>query len=213
MQTQTRSFKLSAFFSPWSVRETEASGDNSSMTHIWAWLRQTGRDPLCKEGYSWLQLKEGKKNGGRGRGSRDHPLTQNIHLQTFPTPKVGKISHSWEQRQNKTTWHQHLTNGFSSRKTIFASTCTQFPLLPPLSLCVQAWQDATGWERSRSSSKNLAGRRGSSDTLQAESESDSTVESPGGHLTVWSALVSRQCVSVWLKRCRVINLVSRLLSA
>ncbi len=48
--------------------ETEASEDNSSVTHSWAWHRQTGRDPLCIEGYSWLQLKEGKKNGDRGEG-------------------------------------------------------------------------------------------------------------------------------------------------
>lgn len=70
MQTQTRPFKLSVFFSPWFVRETEASEDNSSVTHIWAWHRQTGRDPLCIEGYSWLQLKEGKKNGFGGEGVR-----------------------------------------------------------------------------------------------------------------------------------------------
>lgn len=65
---QTHSFKLSVFFSPRFVRETEALEDNSSVNHIWAWHRQTGRDPLCIEGYSWLRLKEGKKNGVGGWG-------------------------------------------------------------------------------------------------------------------------------------------------
>lgn len=79
MQAQTCSFKLSVFLSPRFVRETESAEDNSPVTHIWAWHRQTGRDPLLHRGafLTPTPLQEERKNWS----SQDQKLSEKTTTQ------------------------------------------------------------------------------------------------------------------------------------